>query len=579
MREGRSLDALVVFDVRAPRPRAPLCDVSAGRVVTAPGFEVDAPGLAPGALHVFGDVLVLWLDPHRAMSAHERALIARCAQLTPTHAQIALLARLTLGGVWRDAARQALWCWRGGTGAMPWRLYQPMEGCWWLVTGADALVSRGVTTPDASRLRQFICGEEGAGEQDYLEGVRRILPAQCVCITAAGHRTYKLDVPGSGRSSGHVLDAIEEALARIEGGAQRPLHLSAGLDSATLLALGATDTASMSFPEEPISDEGPAITALLAPRAATHLMVPMSPWREAWDDGLFAQALDLGPRAHPGEQYERQFCRAVATLCGQQLHLSGHGADQLLWTTRELALDARWREGRVAELIALWAAPALRPALLRSGRRAAAQVLLSAEAQRLLRALLVSWRARRAQPSPWWSGAGWVIGRSSPLEAAPGLDGWGWEQLQRGLVRRHMQSGVQMGSPFLDLALWDEAAGWGASSRMGPAQGRGARLWDKLLLREALARRGALPEAVIWRPKLTTFDAVIARVLAAPLRAMAQEVERGGSRLAAMGVVDQAALGAALGRYLEAPRGAAVWRTFAAERWVCALERAPRRYD
>jgi hypothetical protein len=43
--------------------------------------------------------------------------------------------------------------------------------------------------------------------------------------------------------------------------------------------------------------------------------------------------------------------------------------------------------------------------------------------------------------------------------------------------------------------------------------------------------------------------------------------------------VDQAALGAALGRYLEAPRGAAVWRTFAAERWVCALERAPRRYD
>jgi hypothetical protein len=37
-------------------------------------------------------------------------------------------------------------------------------------------------------------------------------------------------------------------------------------------------------------------------------------------------------------------------------------------------------------------------------------------------------------------------------------------------------------------------------------------------------------------------------------------------------VIDQRAFGLALAQYLAEPRGGAVWRTLAAERWVRALE-------
>jgi asparagine synthetase B (glutamine-hydrolysing) len=560
------LDELVVFDVRASGGLGE--PARSGRLI-APGLRVSR---ALDHVYVARGVLVVWHDETRAARRPlNTAALDRLASEAPTLDAIATLTRSSSGGVWLEPATRRLWCWRGGVGAQPWRMYQAAPGTWWLTPSSSLLTARGVRTPDPARLAQFICGAEGDAAEDYLSGVSRLVPGRCVVLSAAGAQHHALPAPSQQRPASDVLSVIEEALGRIHGWSELPLHLSAGLDSATLLGLGACRAASMTFPGAPRSDEAAEIAALVAARPVEHHMVPMAPWEDIWDAGLLARSLDLGPRAHPGAQYERRFCEAVAARFGVTDHLSGHGADQLLWTTRALALSALIEQGRAAELLELWRAPRLRGPIMSAALRVSASAMLPTEVARLVRALLERWRIHRPVDQPWWSGHGWTRGVAA-APGAPGLSGWGWEQLQRGLLRRAEDAGVSMRSPFLDVEVWDAAASWGPAARMGVRRGHDAWLWDKLLLREALETRGALPAWAIWRPKLKTFDAVIARQIAAPILALSGEVARQPLRLAALGVIDQRAFGLALARYLAAPRGGAVWRTLAAEQWVRALE-------
>lgn len=554
------MDELVVFDVCSS---GSLGDPAPPARLIAPGLRVSCE---PARVYIARDVLVVWRDEARPLDVPR---IDDLASAPPTLDAIAALARQSSGGVWLEPATRRLWCWRGGTGAQPWRMYQAARGTWWLTPSSSLLTDRGVRAPDPARLAQFICGAEGDADEDYLVGVSRLVPGRCVVLSAAGAALHALPAPQ--RPTADVLDVIEEALGRIDGWSALPLHLSAGLDSATLLGLGACRAASMTFPEAPRSDEAAEIAALVAARPVEHHMVPMAPWEDTWDAGLLARSLDLGPRAHPGAQYERRFCEAVAARFGAADHLSGHGADQLLWTTRALALGALIEQGRGAELLELWRAPRLRGPILSAALRVGASAALPPGIARLVRSLLERWRTHRPVEQPWWSGHSWTHGVAA-APGAPGLSGWGWEQLQRGLLRRAEDAGVTMRSPFLDVEVWDAAASWGPAARMGVRRGHDAWLWDKLLLREALEARGALPAWAIWRPKLKTFDAVIARQLAAPLAALSGEVARQPLRLAALGVIDQRAFDLALARYLAEPRGGAVWRTLAAERWVRALE-------
>jgi asparagine synthetase B (glutamine-hydrolysing) len=506
----------------------------------------------------------VWLDAARH---HDRATIARLMSGEPSAAAVGSLARVTLGGVWQEATGR-LWCWRGATGEQIWQLYAPRPGVWWLVSCSQTLVALGVRRPDVRRLAEFIRGEGSwGGHADYLEGVERLVVGE-VCVVGPGGATrISLPVRAVCVAPTQIVEEIAAALERITGWRERPLHLSAGLDSATILALGARRAASMSFPQAPESDEGPEIAALVAGRDVEHMMAPLSPWEEPLVTSWFEEALAWGPRAHPGEQYEAAFMARVTARFGQRVHVTGHGADQLLWATVAEHVEALWRRGEAARLMALWCVPGWRPLVVRMGLRAVARGVLSPGAAALLRSLRVSGRSQAA--ARWWDGSAWVI----PVEGAYQADqrqSWGWEQLTRGLARRALRS-AQIVSPFLDAALWEAAAGWGAEVRIGQVAGQGARLWDKRVLREALWRSGQLPEALVWRPKHKTFDAVIARVLEQPLAAWVAEATRDGWVLEALGVVDVQALRVALERYRREPRGGAVWRTLAAERWVRAL--------
>ena len=375
------------------------------------------------------------------------------------------------------------------------------------------------------------------------------------------------------------------------------LMLSSGTDSTLMAMLHPAQrvrTASLVFPDHPACDEAAEIHRIcdvLGMRSFdfdTRPHMPLQPESLA----LYARSLEYGPPMHPGESYELAFLAAASRHYGTPHFVSGMGADQLMhvpfyWVLRQLLMLEPQ-----GEQVRQWHRWMGTPTIVRHQLRVLGPrdpvIPSDAHFERQIRAQLPDWA------HPDYPLAGLVRGlrrlndaslRSHESFAHHMMATQAWESMAQTLARRATLTSTSTHRPFLDEALWRFRLSL-PSSLMHGFRPQGSRLLDKLLLRQAHASLGRLPEEIAWREKMAVFEDFIHDALL-KARGIITDLLT-DMRLHDMGVVDerraqqffQSVCGlssAALRSKPHAPRLTSLWSILATEMWVRNLESGGKR--
>lgn len=440
--------------------------------------------------------------------------------------------------------------------------------------------------------------------------VRRVLPGHCLSAGAGGFREWRYwnpDRTGLGhppRGAEEWVEAFRDILRTVvrehledaEGGAA--LLTSGGLDSSTVAALAQAAFHRGEIRGRPLAvidvferlrecDESEYSrvlveeTGIAAERIVADDLTDLRPGRPEPDDPPDS------PYAVSGELAGRVLGRAAATGC--RVLTTGYGGDSLFdaarwqtydhvrrgllhrmvpWIAGSVAAGAPWYRAVAAHLVP--------PILTYGGRR------------RLDR---LRGRASYWQPPPWLppdlraTAAERLLRQGYPRRYRSFARQRQWEHVvglaQQGApiefwTANAARYGLETAFPLLDRRLAELvlAAPVELGARPGPAG-------SKWLLRQATV--GILPEQVRRRPDKASWSAHTRESLCASLRPELRRRFDGRSRLAALGLVDDAALAAGLDRYCEegtAAQGGLLALAWMAERWLaeCGIEASGPRF-
>lgn len=457
-------------------------------------------------------------------------------------------------------------------GLDPVALAQTAAGLW---AGDDATAFRAVRT--------LLAGHTLVAEGGRVAVDRHWTPPR---LGSAPH-------PGLDQAADHLRELLVQAAAqRLPPDGPAAVWMSGGWDSTAVLAAGqvARLRASAPHPLEIVSVShppgDPGREDELIERVAARWKRPVR-WLRIGDISLFggaaagAAARDE-PFAHVFEGWNRALA-ARARGVGARVVLDGNGGDQLFFTSNlylaDLLREGRWgtlrREWRakggtdprdffhfaVQPLLPGWAVDALGWMRGRPLRPAVERPLPAWIDRAFARrhGLRARERAQTARPP----GAGPAAAEAHWYLTAP------YFPRAYGLVSEFaLEAGVELRSPLLDRRVVEFAAG-------RPREERNAGRETKRLLRAAM--RGLLPDEVL-APRDTrtgTLGGYFAAAMRADFPALAAEAFR-DPRLAALGIVDPAALRAACAEYARTGDGSlgfALVQTLQTELWLRARER------
>jgi asparagine synthase (glutamine-hydrolysing) len=446
-----------------------------------------------------------------------------------------------------------------------------------------ALVEPG-DAPDEGFLAEVLAGDVADTEGTPYLSVRR-LPAGHVLVASGGQlRVTRYWEPPREQHDGSLADHAErfravfdEAVrARVEGQARVGVHLSGGLDSASVLGAicaggdAAPVAAALRFPW-PEADEGEWI-GMAARRWSLEPLVVMPPVDPAAHDlASIASTAGLPDLPTDGPLF-RGLHEALRTS-GVSVVLTGLGGDQ--WWSGEMAHMAdllrrgrigalrRWRAAgdAIGEDVAWswhdFAHNGIVPLVPRFARRAARMIRKAPLPPWISRGLAarVDLRGRlrrrpdtRGAPSESWRRMRWRLDS--------GEDALSKEAADRGAAA----AGIDLRHPFYDRRLVELAFATPEAARIGPERNRAA-------MREAMATRLA-PETAA---RVTKAD--ISRVLVEAARAGDVRPHLEVPMLAELGWVEPAEVAALADRVLssgDATAALLLWRVIGVEAWLAS---------
>jgi asparagine synthase (glutamine-hydrolysing) len=442
--------------------------------------------------------------------------------------------------------------------------------------------------PDDVAVAHWLTRRPLPGTRTLFAGVTRLAPGHLAMLTpdGAGAPRRWWHAPGTGplitdehRASAHLRSAMQSAVGRALGDAQRPaVLLSGGFDSGSVAALAAPArpaTFSGVFPAHPEIDEAENIAASRAAHGLPGHEHPYAP-ASALAPALDFLALHALPPASPNAFIWRPVLRAAATA-GHDALLDGEGGDELFGCSPWLIADAL-RAGRPDRALHLASRlPGMgehpRPRwLVRALARYGVRGALPPRLHRRLRDA----RGRATETVPGWL-------RPATAKHLTGDDPWAWKatpgpRWRAGLVgaivdgseamgaheqlrREARLSGIAFRHPFRDPELL------AAVLAIDPALMFDPRV-DRPLARRAMA--GIVPDAVRLSDRKPHFDRLLAEALAGPDRALATTL-LGDDALVAEHV-ELAPLRAGLDPDAPPRAAARLWRVLTLECWLRAAE-------
>ena len=337
--------------------------------------------------------------------------------------------RGVFGAVVCDHDTRTLLCVRDPAGAEP-LFYADAGDDLLLSSSTEALLRYGSVSTALDRMAladHVLNGHPYAVEETYFAGIKRVPPGHLLHEGPTGRRLYRYWDPVEASSGGWVgedeLERLEEVLVRAVDRALELgpacIHLSGGIDSATVAVLAADRSRrralpapialSVVFPDKACNEE------LVQRRVASDLRLPqlLTSFDEATGPGrLLASALDLSgrtpaPLLNPFEP-AFEYLSAEASRRGCRVLLTGGGGDEWLVLEPAYAVDLL-RSFDFVGLFRLWDAkrrylplPArsvIRNNVWRAGIRPILRDAAHARAPSLLRA----YRRRRPDWMPGWA--------------------------------------------------------------------------------------------------------------------------------------------------------------------------------
>jgi asparagine synthase (glutamine-hydrolysing) len=201
-----------------------------GRVVPGQGFRATVPDGCPGIQE--GDYRVGWVGRPRVLCARLGSPPAFAHWLLGQWPATGWKCLANCGGSWglwvEDIARQQLWLATDRFAATP-VFYAAKDGQLVVANSLGAILAEVPNRPHDRALIQYLVLRIISGEDQFIDGVKRILPGQCLSVDCAGTalkvqaqtywRSPIRNGPKSGMSVRTGVALIEEAMAEeIAGG-------------------------------------------------------------------------------------------------------------------------------------------------------------------------------------------------------------------------------------------------------------------------------------------------------------------------------------------------------------------------
>lgn len=505
--------------------------------------------------------------------------------------------------LWDGDARRAV-CARDFAGKRP-LAYAALPGGALVVASTVAGVLAHPECPaglDSVALAQTAAGLWAGDDATAFRAVRTLLAGHTLVAEGGTvHIDRHWTPPALGSAPHPRLDAaahhlrellVDAAAQRLPPDAPAAVWMSGGWDSTAVLAAGevarrrgegrhALEIVSVSHPPGDPGREDEIIEQVAAwwKRPVRWLRIAEIPLFAGIREGAAARD---EPFAHVFERWNRALA-ARARDAGARVALDGNGGDQLFFTSNVYLADLL-REGRWRTLRSEWRAKGGTDP--RDLFQSAVQPLLPGWAVDAL-----GWMRGRPlrptveRPLPPWIDRGFArrhglrarerAQTARPRGAGPAAAEARWYLTAPYFPRAYalvsdfsLEAGVELRSPLLDRRVVEFAAG-------RPREERNAGRETKRLLRAAM--RGLLPEAVLAprAEKTGTLGGYFAAAMRADFPALAADAFR-DPRLAALGIVDPAALRAACAEYARTGDGSlgfALVQTLQVELWLRARER------
>lgn len=511
---------------------------------------------------------------------------------------------------WDDSAKR-FYAWRDALGLVP-LFYSARGQARGVSTSASALVaSLGLEArPHRGRQLTWLLRDVWEdGQEDFIEGISRVLPGHQLSFDAHGAHVRawwepSLEYEPHEDVVGLLESLLRQALLR-QGLEGKMVCMSAGVDSSVIAALARdagpawSQVLSMVTPSLPTCDESEPIGLLEQALGVRSDRVDVSQWWPGVDAHERIEDPYAGPQFHAGS-HEGKLFEYAKREHGLRGIIGGFGADEVLLCVPSLAMRRMWQGAPRTSFALTCRQQRLRWPMLRQATWVVGTDVLGARAMSWLREHLTPKRnqRQRSEAAPWHDASRWVLAQAPPHQVTQTLihdpslwsrcrlemtRSWGWEFFVRTQWRHMLETGLRISSPFLETSLWEALLRQPPEALSGPSvDGAGRTLWwDKLPLRQLMARIGA-PEALVWRRKERSFDKLVERGLVlepashARYKALAHM-----ERLRGLELVAPEPFGEAFDAFSQAarrqyPAGAhvgslSIWQALAGERWLGSI--------
>lgn len=374
-----------------------------------------------------------------------------------------------------------------------------------------------------SRVTKYLLRINDPGRDDFIQGLNRIRPSECLVWSEQQLSTkYYWNpetsyLPPANDYPRQFRELLIETLDSL-GEHPRVYDLSGGLDSSSLVALAVEQnrenqsdstihTVSMIAPGHPRTDESVEIKEIVDFLKVDARYFSISNHWPLQNLDSFKEFTGMGPQYHPGGEHSRTYRQWISREYGDVYVISGVGSDQVLHCDSSNYFQYLISKSDCKTYLRLLVLARNAKFWQRVGLILLADKLSLKDALAKVRD---RYKVQKPIRSSWRSPEQWVVGNLRSVgDERPSKHGlaklqmknrWEWELACREIHRKQLVTKTKARYPYFDDRVFSFCL------RIPPPELR-SNVDLKSLLRNAM--KGLLPEQTLNRPKFSSFDSVV----------------------------------------------------------------------